>query len=79
METNKVKSEVIRFFKMSGYQIRSEVAMLIVEKIKELNLTDRKKFLGSALANIQNQNIANNSIEAENVKSLIRVRISKLL
>lgn len=73
MEVTKIKSEVIRFFKMGGYQIRSEVAMLIVEKIKELELSERKKYLANALINVQNQNIENNSIEAENVKSILRV------
>jgi len=59
--------------------MRSEVAMLLVDKIKEFSLEDRKKFLGTALTNIQNQNIENNSIEIENVKSILRVGLNVLL
>lgn len=77
MEVNKVKSEVIRYFKMGGFQMRSEVALLIVDKIKELPAEERKKFLSNALANIQNQNIESNSIEVENVKSILRVRAAE--
>ncbi|KAL7037262.1 hypothetical protein ACKWTF_009142 [Chironomus riparius] len=72
MDVNKIKLEITRFFKMSGFQMRTEVAMLLVDKIKEFSLEDRKKFLGTALSNIQNQNIENNSIEIDNVKSILR-------
>ena len=79
MEVNKIKLEITRFFKMAGFQMRSEVAVLLVDKIKEFSLEDRKRFLGTALTNIQNQNIENNSIEIENVKSILRVSLDALL
>lgn len=73
MEVNKIKQEVIKYFKLAGYQIRSENALLLVEKIKELSGEEKREYLAKILLNIQNQNFEINSIEKDNIIAAIRV------
>lgn len=77
MELNKIKAEIIKFYKIGGFQIRSEVALVLVDKVKDLSNQERREFLNKILGNIQNQNIINNSIESENLISALRVSIIK--
>lgn len=77
MDLNKGKAEIIKFFKISGLQIRSEVAIVLLDKYKEINdVKERRKFLDKILINLQNQTINNNSIELENIKLALRVSSS---
>lgn len=73
MELNKVKQEIIKYFKLGGYQIRSENAQLLVEKVKDLSGDEKREYLNKILSNIQNQNIETNSIEKDNIIAAIRV------
>jgi hypothetical protein len=73
MEVNKIKQEIIKYFKLAGYQIRSENALILVEKIKELSGEEKREYLAKILSNIQNQNIEINSIEKDNILAAIKV------
>jgi hypothetical protein len=75
MEVQKYKAEVLKLFKIGGFQIRSDVALIVVDKIKNLSNDERKEFLNKIFANIQNQNIVNNSIEEDNIRTAINVRV----
>lgn len=77
MEVNKIKIEIIKYFKLAGYQLRSENALLLVETVKDLDHEDRKAYLDKILSNVQNQNIVANSIEKDNV--LAAIRVSKVI
>lgn len=70
---NQIKSHVMSFFKLSGYQIRSDVAMLLVEKLKELPDNERSSMIDKIFVNIQNQSMETSSIEEANMKAAIRV------
>lgn len=73
MEINKAKTEIVRFFKMSGLQIRSEVAMTLVEKYVAIRESkEKREFLDKILTSIQSQSINNNSVEVENLKFALR-------
>lgn len=74
MEVNRAKSEIIKYFKLAGYQLRSENALLLVENAKDIVQEERRAYLEKILSNVQNQNIVANSIEKENVLAAIRVR-----
>lgn len=69
----RVKSQVMTFFKIGGFQLRSEVAMLLVEKIKELDAEQRKEFIDKIYSSIQNQTLETASIEKEHMTAAIRV------
>ena len=74
MEINKAKTEIVRFFKMSGLQMRSEVAMTLVEKYNAIRESkEKREFLDKILTSIQSQSINNNSVEVENLKFALRV------
>lgn len=73
MEVNRAKSEIIKYFKLAGYQLRSENALLLVENAKDIVQEERRAYLEKILSNVQNQNIVANSIEKENVLAAIRV------
>lgn len=72
----RVKSQVMTFFKIGGFNLRSEVAILLVDKIKELDEEERKVFIGKIFSSIQNQILETASIEQEHMKTAIRVRLS---
>lgn len=69
----RVKSQVMTFFKIGGFQLRSEVAMLLVEKIKDLDAEQRKEFIDKIYSSIQNQTLETASIEKEHMTAAIRV------
>lgn len=69
----RTKGQVMTFFKISGFHLRSEVAMLLVEKIKDLSEQDRKDFIDKIYASIQNQTLETANIEKENMIAAIRV------
>lgn len=73
MEVNRAKSEIIKYFKLAGYQLRSENALLLVENAKDIVQEERRAYLEKILSNVQTQNIVANSIEKENVLAAIRV------
>lgn len=73
MEVNRAKSEIIKYFKLAGYQLRSENALLLVENAKDIVQEERRAYLEKILSNVQNQNIVANSIEKKNVLAAIRV------
>lgn len=69
----RIKTQVMTFFKFSGFHLRSEVAMLLVEKIKELDEQERKQFIDKIFTSIQNQTLETSSIEKEHMTAAIRV------
>lgn len=73
MDTNARKAHIIKYFKLSGYQLRTENALLLVENAKDLREEELRPYLEKILTNFQNQNIISNSIEKENVLAAIRV------
>lgn len=69
-----IKNEICKYFKIAGYQLRSENALLLVEKVEQLSKVERREYLGKILANFQNQqNIVANSIEKQNIINALRV------
>lgn len=68
-----IKSHVMQFFKLSGYQIRSDVALLLVAKLKDLPENERKTMIDKIFTNIQNQSMETPTIEESNMKAAIRV------
>jgi hypothetical protein len=77
MEGNRTNTEIIKFFKMSGLQMRSEVATELWKSYSEINDGKEKRaFLEKILLNIQGQSIQNNSIELDNIKFALRVSIA---
>lgn len=70
----RVKSQVMTFFKISGFHLRSEVALLLVEKIKDLPDQERKEFIDKIFSSIQNQTLETANIEKEHMQAAIRVR-----
>lgn len=73
MEVNRQKIEIIKYFKLAGYQLRSENALLLVDNAKNIAEEERRAYLEKILSNVQNQNIVANSIEKDNVLVAIRV------
>lgn len=73
MEVNRQKIEIIKYFKLAGYQLRSENALLLVDNAKDIAEEERRAYLEKILSNVQNQNIVANSIEKDNVLVAIRV------
>ena len=73
MEVNRAKSEIIKYFKLAGYQLRSENALLLVENAKDIAQEERRAYLEKILSNVQKQHNVANSIEKENVLAAIRV------
>lgn len=70
----RVKSQVVGFFKIGGFHLRSEVAMLLVEKIKDLSEQERKEFIDKIYESIQNQALETANIEKVHMTAAIRVR-----
>lgn len=70
----RVKAQVMTFFKIGGFSLRSEVALLLVEKIKDLDENERKEFIERIFSSIQNQTLETASIEKDNMTAAIRVR-----
>ena len=70
----RVKSQVMTFFKIGGFQLRTEVAMLLVPKIKDLGDDERKSFIDKIFVSIQNQTLETANIESEHMNAAIRVR-----
>jgi ABC-type uncharacterized transport system ATPase component len=70
----RVKSQVMTFFKISGFHLRSEVALLLVEKIKDLPEKERKEKIDKIFSSIQNQTLETANIEKEHMMAAIRVR-----
>lgn len=68
-----IKTQVIKFFKIGGFQLRSDVAMILVEKIRDFDVDERKKFIDKIFSNIQNQTLETNNIENEQMIAAIRV------
>lgn len=75
----RVKSQVMTFFKISGFQLRTEVALLLVEKIKDLPDQERKEFIDKIFSSVQNQTLETANIGKEHMLAAIRVRKSSLL
>lgn len=73
----RVKSQVMMFFKIGGFHLRSEVAMLLVEKIKDSSDEERKEIIDKIFSSIQNQTLETASIEREHMSAAIRVSIMK--
>lgn len=71
----RVKSQVMTFFKIGGFHLRSEVAMLLVEKIKDFSDQERKEYIDKIFSSIQNQTLETASIEQEHMTAAIRVSI----
>lgn len=69
----RVKSQVMTFFKIGGFHLRSEVAMPLVEKIKALPDQERKELIDRIFSSIQNQTLETASIEKEHMTAAIRV------
>lgn len=69
----RAKSQVMTFFKLGGFNLRSEVAALLVDKIKELSEEERKLTIEKIFTSIQNQTLETASIEKEHMKAAIRV------
>lgn len=70
----RVKTQVMQFFKISGFHLRTEVAMLLVEKIKDLSEQERKEFIDKIYTSIQNQSLETANIEKDHMTAAIRVR-----
>jgi DNA polymerases epsilon N terminal len=68
-----IKSEIMRFFKLGGFQIRSDVAIILVNQLKNKPEAERKEFVNKIFINIQNQNIETNSIEENHITTAIKV------
>lgn len=68
-----LKNQVVTFFKLSGYQIRSDVAMLLVAKLKDLQENERNQLIDKIFTNIQNQTMESTNIEEQNMTAAIRV------
>jgi DNA polymerases epsilon N terminal len=69
----KVKNQVMTFFKIGGFHLRSEVALLLVEKIKDMDEGDRKEFIDKIYSNIQNQTLETANIQKEHMAVALRV------
>jgi hypothetical protein len=68
-----IKTQIMQFFKLSGYQIRSDVALLLAAKLKELPENERKTMIDKIFSNIQNQSMETSTIGESNMKAAIRV------
>lgn len=75
----RVKSQVMTFFKIGGFNLRSDVAILLVEKIKDLNEKERKEFIEKIFSSIQNQTLETASIEKQHMTTAIRVSLLNIL
>lgn len=75
MNSQEVKRQVITFFKIGGFQLRTEVALLLVEKIKDLSEDERQNYIGKVYTSLQNQTLETASIEKEHMTAAIRVRL----
>jgi hypothetical protein len=73
----RVKSQVMTFFKISGFHLRTEVALLLVEKIKDLPDQERKEFIDKIFSSVQNQTLETANIEKEHMLAAIRVSFNK--
>lgn len=69
----RVKSQVMTFFKISGFHLRSEVALLLVDKIKDLPDQERKDFIDKIFTSVQNQALETANIEKNHMIAAIRV------
>lgn len=69
----KIKTQVVNFFKIGGFQLRTEVALLLVEKLKDLSADERTEFIDRIYTSIQNQTLESASIEKEHMTAAIRV------
>lgn len=69
-----IKNQIVQFFKLSGYQIRTDVAMLLVVKIKDLPDNERSQMIEKIFTNIQNQSMESTNIDEQNMVAAIRVR-----
>lgn len=75
----RIKTQVMTFFKISGFHLRSEVALMLVEKIKDLQDQERKDFIDKIFSSIQNQTLETANIEKEHMLSAIRVIFYRFL
>lgn len=73
----RIKSQVMTFFKIGGFHLRSEVALLLVAKIKDLSEDDRKEFIDKIFSSIQNQTLETANIEKDHMIAAIRVSLIK--
>lgn len=69
----RVKNQVMQFFKIGGFHLRSEVAMLLVERIKDCDDGDRKEFIDKIYSSIQNQTLETANILKEHMEAALRV------
>lgn len=74
----RVKSQVMTFFKISGFNLRSEVAKLLVDKIVDFTDNERKEFINKIYSSLQNQTLETASIEKDHMTAAIRVRIYRV-
>lgn len=71
----RIKSQIMTFFKIGGFHLRSEIALLLVAKIKDLSEEDRKEFIDRIFSSIQNQTLETANIEKEHMIDAIRVSL----
>ncbi|CRK99430.1 CLUMA_CG012639, isoform A [Clunio marinus] len=71
MET-RIKNQVMTFFKIGGFHLRSEIAMLVVDKAKVLSDQKRKEFIDRIYSSIQNQTLETANIEKGHMLAAIR-------
>lgn len=70
-----IKNQIVTFFKLSGYQIKSDVAMLLVAKVKDLPENERTQMVDKIFTNIQNQSMESTNIDESSMVAAIRVRL----
>lgn len=70
-----IKNQIVTFFKLSGYQIKSDVAMLLVAKVKDLPENERTQMVDKIFTNIQNQSMESTNIDESSMVAAIRVKL----
>lgn len=71
----RIKSQVMSFFKIGGFHVRSEVALLLVAKIRDMSEEARQEFIDKIFSSIQNQTLETANIEKEHMIAAIRVSL----
>uniref|UniRef100_T1H0P7 DNA polymerase epsilon subunit n=1 Tax=Megaselia scalaris TaxID=36166 RepID=T1H0P7_MEGSC len=67
----KLKKKIISAFKLSGFQIRSDVANFFVEQLAPFDESDRQKWVLKITQNIQNQKLDSINIEKKHIEKAI--------
>lgn len=74
MDVNKVKKYVMMYFNMSGYDLLSETAMVLVDKIKGMSERDQEKIIGEVHSHIMKSKMRSSNLEKKFMEAAVNVR-----